>query len=100
MSRPAQMLYLVSYDVCDAKRLRRVYKVMRGFGDPLQLSVFRCVLSDVQLARLRDRLVQEIHHGEDQILFVPLGSVDAPRSWRGFTLGLPVVHPERSVKVI
>ncbi|MFO0762685.1 MAG: CRISPR-associated endonuclease Cas2, partial [Byssovorax sp.] len=33
--------YVVAYDVCDPKRLRQVHKTMRGFGDALQLSVFR-----------------------------------------------------------
>ncbi|HZT68334.1 MAG TPA: CRISPR-associated endonuclease Cas2, partial [Terriglobia bacterium] len=30
--------YLVCYDISDDKRLRKVHKVMRGFGDHLQYS--------------------------------------------------------------
>jgi len=37
-------VYLVCYDVADDKRLRKTYKKMRGFGDPVQYSVFRCEL--------------------------------------------------------
>ena len=37
--------YLVCYDVCDDKRLQKIYKTMRGWGDHLQLSVFQCELS-------------------------------------------------------
>ncbi len=28
--------YIVSYDVCHPKRLRKVFKLMRGYGDHLQ----------------------------------------------------------------
>src|SRR5437870_5051974 len=37
--------YIVAYDIADPKRLQRVHRTMRGYGDPLQYSVFRCILS-------------------------------------------------------
>ena len=33
--------YLVCYDISDDKRLRKVFKLMRGFGDHLQFSDLR-----------------------------------------------------------
>lgn len=39
--------YLVCYDICDDKRLRKVFRTMRGFGDHLQYSVFECQLTRV-----------------------------------------------------
>jgi len=36
------MLFLVSYDIRDDKRLRRVAKVMEDFGKRVQFSVFEC----------------------------------------------------------
>jgi len=33
---------LVSYDICDDKRLRKVFKAIRAYGDHLQYSVFEC----------------------------------------------------------
>lgn len=95
----APRLYIVCYDISDPTRLRRVYKLMRGYGDHLQFSVFRCVLSDVQLARLRHRLFEEIAVEEDQVLFVPLGSAESNRSWRMFSVGRAIVHPDRVVRV-
>lgn len=65
--------YLVCYDIADDKRLRRVFKIMRGYGDHLQFSVFECQLTAIDLARLRAVLSSEIHHTEDQVLFVDLG---------------------------
>jgi CRISPR-associated protein Cas2 len=65
--------YIVSYDIADEKRLRLVFKMMRGFGDHLQFSVFECQLTPSDLVRLRGALDKIIHHTEDQVLFIDLG---------------------------
>lgn len=94
-----RMVWLVAYDIRDPVRLRKVHKTVRGYGDPLQYSVFRCVLSDRQMAELKARLTDHIHHGEDQVLFVPLGDAEAARTWRYSSLGVPVSEPERVAKI-
>jgi CRISPR-associated protein Cas2 len=99
MSHTPQV-YLVCYDICAPGRLRRVYRILRGFGDALQYSVFRCTLSEVQLARLKDRLSGALNAAEDQVLFVRLGPEDARTTWRAFTLGVPLVHPERVARIV
>jgi CRISPR-associated protein Cas2 len=48
--------YVVSYDISNPKRLRKVYQTMRGYGDHIQLSVFRCELNRRELVELRARL--------------------------------------------
>lgn len=68
--------YLVTYDICDDKRLAKVHKTMRGFGDHLQYSVFECQFTQADLARCRHLLSEIIHHKEDQVLFVDLGPVE------------------------
>lgn len=68
--------YLVCYDISDDKRLRRVFKIMRGWGDHLQYSIFECQLTPSDLVRLRGELAAEIHHTEDQVLFVNLGPAE------------------------
>lgn len=71
--------FLVTYDICDDKRLRRVFKLMRDWGDHLQYSVFECQLNRAELIELKDRLKQLIHAAQDQVLFVDLG----PAAGRG-----------------
>src|ERR1035437_7582363 len=71
--------YLICYDICDDKRLRKVFQTMRGFGDHLQFSIFECQLTATDLARCRAALGSIIHHTEDQVLFVNLG----PAAGRG-----------------
>ncbi len=92
-------VWLVCYDVRDDVRLRRVHKVMRGYGDALQYSVFRCVISALQLATLKAKLLDVIDHEADQVLFVPLGSADAERTWKHWTLGQPLTPIERVVRI-
>ncbi len=68
--------YLVCYDICDDKRLRKVFQLMRGFGDHLQFSIFECQFTPSDLARCRALVSAIIHHEEDQVLFVNLGPAD------------------------
>jgi CRISPR-associated protein Cas2 len=84
--------YIVCYDICDDKRLRKVYKIMRGYGDHLQYSVFECQLTRADFVRLRSQLSSVIHHTEDQVLFVDLGPAEG-RGDRVITaLGKPYVN--------
>ena len=96
-------LYLVCYDICgdgSDRRLRRVYKVMRGYGDHLQYSVFRCTLTELQLARMEQDLSDVIDHRKDQVMIVPLGPADNLTSWETYTLGIPMDAPERVVRIV
>lgn len=100
MSHPGQRVLLVCYDIADDRRRTKVYQAMCGAGERLQYSVFRCVMSDLQLAVLKETLTNVIDGLADQILFVPLGRADAPASWSMSTLGRPLLEPARSVRVV
>ena len=52
--------YLVCYDIRDDRRLRKVYKTMRDFGDHLQYSIFECQFTPVDLANCRQELAEII----------------------------------------
>jgi len=54
--------YLVCYDISDDKRLRKVFKAMRNYGDHLQYSVFECQMTSTDLVRCRAELAEIIHH--------------------------------------
>lgn len=92
--------FIVTYDVCDPKRLRKVFKIMCGHGDHLQLSVFRCELTSTELVSLRADLSQVIHHNEDQVLFVNIGPVEGRGRESIQALGLPYHPPERTGVVV
>jgi len=65
--------YIICYDIADDKRLRKVFKTMKAYGDHLQYSVFECQLSPSDLIQCRQRLSEIINHAHDQILFINLG---------------------------
>lgn len=85
----ARIRYLVSYDICDPKRLRRVAKVLEGFGVRLQYSVFECPLDDLRLAQAKAALQPVINHDEDQVLFVSLGPAAGDATLIIEAMGLP-----------
>lgn len=102
MTRDRQ-LYLVCYDICGdgaETRWRRVYRACRAFGDHLQYSVFRCTLTDRQLAEFEAELISVIDPTRDQVMLVPLGSADAAKSWAAWTLGCAMEEPERVVRIV
>ncbi len=71
--------YIVTYDIRDPKRLRKVFKTCRGYGMHLQYSVFECDLTDAERTSFESDLKAIINHDDDQILFIDLG----PAALRG-----------------
>lgn len=69
-------LYVVTYDIGDPKRWRRVFDIMNGYGEWLQLSVFQCRLSLQRHAELIALLDGIIHHEHDHVLVVDVGPAD------------------------
>jgi CRISPR-associated protein Cas2 len=70
-------IYLVTYDICDDKRWRKVFKAMNGFGEWLQLSVFQCRLDRSQFLKMADALSERIDPREDHVLIVDVGPADS-----------------------
>ena len=72
------MLVLVSYDVSitenGQKRLRRVAKACKDYGQRVQYSVFECNVDPAQWTLLRQRLIDEIIPEIDSLRFYFLGS--------------------------
>jgi len=87
-------LLIVTYDISDPKRLRKVFKAMKGFGQHLQLSVFRCDLTDMERFEMIGVLQKLIHHEADQILLIELGPSEG-RTHRVDALGRPVLKESR-----
>lgn len=76
MSGTDAHLYVVAYDIGNARRWRKVFKIMNGYGDWLQLSLFQCRLSRMQLVQMRGALNEAIKTGEDHVLILDLGPAD------------------------
>lgn len=70
-------LFIVSYDIAEPKRWRKIYKLMHGYGEWLQLSVFQCRLSRKRLVQMEALLGDYLNHREDHLLILDLGPADA-----------------------
>jgi len=73
------MLVVVCYDVSTVeaegqRRLRRVSKVCKDYGQRVQFSVFECVVDPAQWTRFRQKLIDEIDPEVDSLRFYFLGS--------------------------
>lgn len=84
-----RLRYLVSYDIANAKRLRRVAKTLESYGTRLQYSVFECPLDDLRLTQARAALAEIINTDHDQVLFVSLGPDAADATLVIEAMGLP-----------
>lgn len=76
------MMVLVSYDVCTtsasgARRLRRLAKACRDYGQRVQYSVFEIEVDYAQWTFLKSRLCELIDPEQDSLRFYYLG-----RNWQ------------------
>ena len=92
--------FIVAYDVSDAKRLRRTFKKMNGFGEPLQYSVFSCDLSKKERTLLEEALTEIINLKEDRVLIIDTGPSEGRGDGALQTLGRQLVPEAREVTVV
>ena len=72
------MFVLITYDVNTEtregrKRLSSVAKECKNYGHRVQSSVFECVLTEVQVVQLRDRISSIIDKKTDSVRFYFIG---------------------------
>ena len=91
--------YMVTYDIRDPKRLRQVYRTLQGYGEHLQLSVFRCELDGMRLITLKKMLSEAIHHTQDQVLFIDMGPADGRGRGAIDSLGVPYQPPAQGALI-
>lgn len=65
--------YVVTYDIADEVRLRRVHAAVVARGDQLQYSVYLCDLTFREKLDLQNDLREIIHHAQDRVAFIDLG---------------------------
>lgn len=83
--------YIVSYDIMEPKRLHHVHRTLKGFGDSLHYSVFRCNLTNKGLVELMAALTEIIKHDEDRVMILDLGPLEGRVEDRIVFMG---VHPQ------
>ena len=56
--------------------LRKIFKVMKGFGDHLQFSVFQCDLNEKERILLVEAIREVINQREDRVMIVDTGPTE------------------------
>lgn len=92
--------YLICYDVRDAKRLRKIHKLMKAYGEPWQYSVFYCTLKAIDRVRLEVAAREVLNLKEDQLLLVDLGGNDDAAREAATVLGQSLPQQEGGTVVI
>ena len=64
--------YVVAYDIGDDKRRNKVVKLLEGIGVRMNLSVFECMLTDIQYLKMCSQLAKIIVKKEDWVNIYPL----------------------------
>ena len=64
--------YVVAYDIPSNKRRTKVHKLLSGFGQWTQYSLFELFLSDKELVQLQNRLEKLLNAEKDSLRFYPL----------------------------
>lgn len=72
----AEHAYVVAYDISQPRRWRQVFKVMKGYGVWLQLSVFHCRLDGGRRAAMAMTLEGLIDHSTDHVVILDLGPAE------------------------
>jgi CRISPR-associated protein Cas2 len=67
----AKKWYLICYDIRCPKRWRKAYKLLQGYGESVQYSIFRCRLTLRDREKLRWEL-EQILSQEDNLLLMGL----------------------------
>jgi CRISPR-associated protein Cas2 len=92
-------LYIVAYDIADQRRWRRVFRLMNGYGEWLQLSIFQCRLSQRRRIELKFALGVIIDHAQDHVVILDLGPAASIRP-RIESLGKPFTVVERGPVIV
>ncbi|MCD9186641.1 MAG: CRISPR-associated endonuclease Cas2 [Pyrinomonadaceae bacterium] len=80
--------YVISYDITDQKRWKKVYRRLNGYGRRLQYSIFRCRLTKIEVEKLRWELEKDMSI-DDKLLILNICercenktvSLNRPESW-------------------
>jgi CRISPR-associated protein Cas2 len=57
----------VAYDISDDKRRTKVHKVLKGFGEWTEFSLFECFLTKKELLQMRAKLDKHLDARTDRV---------------------------------
>lgn len=80
------LLYVIAYDIPNDNRRTKVHKILSGFGEWTQYSLFECFLDARQVVLLRSRLDAVLDPAADSVRLYVLCAADQGKTE---TIGSP-----------
>ncbi len=68
-SRRDTAFYVIAYEIPDDKRRTKVHKILMGFGQWTQYSLFECFLTPKERVMLEAKLGRHLEPAEDSVRF-------------------------------
>ncbi len=68
----AKQFILVVYDISNNKRRAKLHNTLKNFGAPVQYSVFECLLTRANLARMKKAVNKVIKPRLDRVRYYPM----------------------------
>ncbi|MGZ3616044.1 MAG: CRISPR-associated endonuclease Cas2 [Ktedonobacteraceae bacterium] len=60
-------LYVVAYDISDDKRRTKIHKILKGFGQWTEFSLFECFLTKKELLQMQAKLDKYLDSNTDKV---------------------------------
>ena len=91
------MLIVVTYDISDDKLRTRLHKTLKRFGEPVQYSVFECLLTPEQFVQMRAAIARTVAGEEADVRYYELCRSCYPQT---ITLGRAVTTELQAVYIL
>ncbi len=78
--------YVVAYDIPDDKRRTKVHKVLKGFGQWTEFSLFECFLTKKEVLQMRAKLDKHLDARTDRVRIYLICDACLPKIE---TIGIP-----------
>ena len=62
------MFYVISYDITDNKRRNKIAKLLEGFGERVQHSVFECEFDDKKKEEYLTKRIEKIMNTDEDTI--------------------------------
>ena len=60
---------VIMYDISDDRTRRKLFKLLKRYGEPVQLSIFEAIISEEQFAQLRSEVARLIGSDAGQVRY-------------------------------
>ena len=60
---------VIMYDISDDRTRTKLFKLLKRYGEPVQLSIFEAIISEAQFAEMRGEVVRVIGSDAGQVRY-------------------------------